>query len=351
MIRRLFTKEVLFRAILLLVSSSLALAAVEVFLRIDDRRPPLELTEVELNGQTYHFHDVEEAFGDYENSVVFIGDSFTAGWNCSTGSTFPSRSGELLRPVQHAVNLGVPGFDVFDYLRVGRDLLADASPRHVVVTLYLNDMEPGCQMCRYLNDLDDPAAAELARAVCESCGFADESAEAVQDGMPRRPQSIFRRVHTAISGRSVAYSVMKDAVAVALIRGGLDLEWGQTAYPTWWDDTDGGHFQLLVAALTRLEGELAAAGVGMTVLIYPDPTAMTEQNQWVPILDRAAAALSGDLGVTVKSGYDAFLDNPAAGTDMYHSIADRHPDCEAHRLFGEWAYEVVSEDLRTLSDG
>jgi hypothetical protein len=139
---------------------------------------------------------------------------------------------------------------------------------------------------------------------------------------------------------------LKDAVAISLIRLGVDLQWGQTAYPTWWRQTDDGHFRLLAAGLTLLESDLQSAGVGLTVLIYPDPTALIDSNPYVDILEGAASALEQRLGVTVRSGYSAFLGNEAAESDMYHSIADRHPSCAAHRLFGEWAYAVVSEDLR-----
>jgi hypothetical protein len=147
----------------------------------------------------------------------------------------------------------------------------------------------------------------------------------------------------------LTYLVLKDAVAVSLIRLGVDLQWGQTAYPAWWRLTDEGHFRLLSAGLALLESDLESAGVGLTVLIYPDPTALIESNPYVDILEGAAAVLEQRLGVTVRSGYSAFLGNDEATPDMYHSLADRHPNCAAHRLFAEWAYSVVSGDLRRIA--
>ena len=356
--------ELVARLLLVGTSVSLALLAVEVFLRVDNRHPQLDLARVELNGRRYAFHETESALADYENGVVFLGDSFTAGWNCSIPQTFTSRFGELIgaQSQLHAVNMGVPGYDAFNYLTLGRDLLAEAKPAHVVIVLYLNDMEPGCEMCRYLREVvetpDGAATPGFARASCERCGMAPRAAEAgtaesgtVESAMARPnraqvAQGVFRRIHRAISGRSLTYLVLKDAVAISLIRLGVDLQWGQTAYPTWWRQTDDGHFRLLAAGLTLLKRDLQSAGVGLTVLIYPDPTALIDSNPYVDILEGAASALEQRLGVTVRSGYSAFLGNEAAESDMYHSIADRHPSCAAHRLFGEWAYAVVSEDLR-----
>jgi hypothetical protein len=368
--------ELIARFLLVGASVSLALLAVEVFLRVDNRQPPLDLTRVELNGRTYAFHETESALANYENAVVFLGDSFTAGWNCSIPQTFTSRFGELIeaQSQRHGVNMGVPGYDGFNYLTLGRDLLAEAKPAHVVIVLYLNDMEPGCEMCRYLGEVietpDGAATPGFARASCERCGMAPRAAEAgtAQSGTaesrtaesgtgesgtaesamarPNRAQGVFRRIHRAISGRSLTYLVLKDAVAISLMRLGVDLQWGQTAYPGWWRLTDEGHFRLLAAGLTLLKRDLQSAGVGLTVLIYPDPTALIDSNPYVDILEGAASALEQRLGVTVRSGYSAFLGNEAAESDMYHSIADRHPSCAAHRLFGEWAYAVVSEDLR-----
>lgn len=343
----------LFKALLLVISVAVGVFIIEAYVRYDNRRPPLNMAEVSLGGQSYSFHDSADAFGSYDRAVVFVGDSFTAGLNCPIPSTFPSsfeRRLETDREGWHAVNMGVPGYDVLEYLALVRDLISESTPAHVVVTLYLNDIEPGCTLCQYRKEMKEAAEqggvypSDLVERTCRSCGM-----NGPQQGTGQRPHAKedphgpIRTFHLELKKRLLSYIVLKDAVATILVKLGANLSWGQTAYPGWWDDVDGDHFQAVVAGLHLIRAELEDHGVGMTVLLYPDAAALVEENPYVPILQKAADALESRVGVTAASGYDAFLENPEASDNMFHSLADRHPNCEAHRLFGEWAYSVVQE--------
>jgi hypothetical protein len=48
--------------------------------------------------------------------------------------------------------------------------------------------------------------------------------------------------------------------------------------------------------------------------------------------------LSRSLGMTVRSGYPAFLGGREASPSMPYSLVDDHPSCKAHEIFARWVF-------------
>jgi hypothetical protein len=72
--------------------------------------------------------------------------------------------------------------------------------------------------------------------------------------------------------------------------------------------------------------------------VYPDPVQMDRSNEFVDIYATVAKRLTDETGVPAYSGYEAFLGNPLANTNMPFSLTDTHPNCKAHEIFGDWVY-------------
>lgn len=339
-------KSVIANLLLLVVSVGVGLAAAESYLAYDNWHPNTSeyLTEVRLNGTTYRFIERRAAIDDAKNAVLIAGDSFTAGNACAAGKTFPdaftSAATQQGRPV-HAVNMGVPGTGPFSYALRLKDYFSEKGPTAgAIMTLYANDAEIDCQVCRHLDEWAKLGAfsaeeqVEL-RKLCGVC-FRQDNVQPVAGEV-----NSTRRFNWWLADHSLSYQLFREMGARLAVKTGLlKVDWGRAAFPRRWEDRDGLYFKYVQASVTYAKREAASQGVPLMVVIYPDPIGLNTQNEFVGIYNRAREALTAATGVPVYSGYDAFLGNPASRDTMVFSLSDAHPNCEAHGIFGRWVYET-----------
>lgn len=331
--------------LLALASAALCVGAFELYLKWDNRRPDVEPARLSLGGQQYRFFEKPEALAALDGATAVLGDSFTAGEACADGRSYPARLERLAResgePRYRAVNLGVPGADPFMYLQVMEGFLAQKRvPAATVVTLYSNDIELTCSACRYLERIRAGAGLSEAErreleAFCERCGRAGER---------RAHYGPLRRAHTWLWHNVHAYALFRDAFVRASMRFGWNIGWGRSAYPALWLDEQGLEFKLLGFALAGIRDALAAAGGARPlVVIYPDVTNIGTDNLYYSIYRDVEGRLSRTLGLTVRSGYPAFLGAAARAPAMPYSLVDDHPSCEAHEMFARWVLGELRE--------
>lgn len=349
--KRVALRDVAINSLLGLAGVIVALAACELFLAWDNRRPPVKLESLEIGSQEFKFLERSAALHSFHDVAAIIGDSFTVGAACGAGRNYPSYLDSLLRrhdAPYRVVNLGVAGADPFTYLSLIEALVVTRRiPSFVVVTLYSNDIELTCSACKFLdrirNDPDfSPDEVAKLEAHCRNCTEAHNS--------PTAHHSLRRKVHTWLLNRLNVYNLFRDSLVGISMKLGFNIGWGRTAYTPLWQDHRSMEFKLLKFALAGMRDALGGAGVSkMMVVIYPDVENLRRDNAYVGIYQAVEADLSQELGVPVWSGYQAFLDNPDAKRNMSYSLMDHHPSCKAHEIFAEWVFGRLQEwgDLRT----
>lgn len=331
--------------LLALASALLALVAFELFLVWDNRRPQIEPTRLELGGRQFRFFERPAALADLRGAAVVIGDSFTAGEACGDGRSYPSQLDRLARESgypQRFVNLGVPGADPFMYLLVVEGLIATGrAPAAAIVTLYNNDIELTCSACSYVGRIRRDArfsAEELARleAFCAACTATGNA--------PGGHHGALRRAHGWLWKNVYVYALFRDAFVRLTMQFGGSIGFGRTAYPALWRDHAGLEFKLLEFALAETRDALRAAGAARPlVVIYPDVQNIRKDNIYYGIYEGVQSRLSQSLGVTVRSGYPAFLGDREESPSMPYSLVDDHPSCKAHEIFARWVFNTANE--------
>jgi len=325
-------RETLARLALASAATLFALGIMEVYLRLDDRRPPMELFRVELSGHPYSFRESPDRLRDLGHAVVFLGDSFTQGAACPREEAYP---GALERLAQargldlEARNLGIGGTGPFHYAGLAEDLLATgARPLAVVVTLFENDIELDCGACRYEPELDasgellDSDREELAQR-CAAC---------------RAPQARAQdeRLLLGLHEASYVWRLLRRAAAGFAVAMRWDFE-GMARRDKKWADPAGLPRRLMRFAVARTGEQLRSAGIPSLVLLYPGVVSLRPDAPFVELYRRAAEDLSSASGLAVRSGHPAFLGRPNVREDMTYSLTDGHPSCEAHAMFAAFA--------------
>ena len=333
--------------LLLVVSIGASLVAFEIFLAFDDwhARSTDYMSEVTLNGTTYRFIEDRQAIDQPGSAVLIAGDSFTAGSSCADHKNYPSAFTNAAREAGagiHAVNLGVQGSGPIAYaVRVHDYLEEKGTAAGIIMTLYANDVEIDCDACRHLErwshlgGLTDSDRAELTR-LCGSC-LRDDTQKL--SGETDR----VRQVNWWLADHSKTYLLLREVAArFAASVGLIDVDWGRGAFPDRWKDSSGLHFKHVAAGIQLARQEATARSIPLMVVIYPDPVAIKESNEYVPIYRQVQSVLSAETSVPVFSGYEAFLGNARIKENMPFSLTDAHPSCEAHDVFGKWVFEKWS---------
>jgi lysophospholipase L1-like esterase len=331
-------------ALLLIVSVGVGLVAFEFFLAFDDRHPPSAdyMSDVTLNGTAYRFIEDRRAIDQPDSAVLIAGDSFTAGSSCADRRNYPSAFTKAASEAGagiHAVNLGVQGSGPIGYAARVHDYLEEkGTAAGVIMTLYANDVEIDCDACRYLErwshlgGLTDADRAELTRR-CSSC-LRDDTQRLSGETDP------FRQINWWLADHSKTYLLLREVGAqIAAGVGLIDVTWGRGAFPERWKDASGLYFKHVAAAIQLAREDAAARSIPLMVVIYPDPVAITEANEYVPIYRQVQSVLSAQTNVPVYSGYEAFLGNARTRENMPFSLTDAHPSCEAHDMFGKWVFQ------------
>jgi hypothetical protein len=114
--------------------------------------------------------------------------------------------------------------------------------------------------------------------------------------------------------------------------------WGRSVYLERWRNQDSIYFKYIQGAIGFAKRAVDRHQVRMMVVIYPDVVNITEGNEFVGVYDSARKTLTRTTGVPVYSGYEAFLGNPLTERNMSFSLSDKHPNCKAHSIFGEWTF-------------
>lgn len=333
---------------LIVFSVVFSILTIELFLVIDDWRPNPDSfrNEVLLNGTKYTFLESREAIDRTKSAILIVGDSFTAGVACADNRNFPSvftKAAEKVEVDLHAVNLGVDSTEPVLYLDRVRNFFLEKGPtKGLIISLYANDIEMQCRDCSYLGEFleTEILTQHGERKLLSSCAACDGSSFT-----PTGPTSLLRRLHWRLSRISYTYRMLREsAVRVGLNTGVLDFGWGRSAFPMYWNDLEGFRFKFLEGVLGLIKHEADQFGVPMMVVIYPDVQHLSAESVYFAIYRKVGNALSENLGLTVYSGFDAFLGNPAATKDMSFSLSDHHPNCEAHEIFGKWVFDKWMEN-------
>ncbi len=352
-------KEWLLRALLVVVTGSLPIVAVEFWLAWDNARPDARkyTTHVVLNGHAYSFIETAAAIDNPSGAVLIAGDSFTSGAACSDHRNFPSafsRAAAEQGAKLHAVNLGVPGTGPMAYLARAQDYIKEKGPAAgLILTLYANDVEIDCFACQQIHlwaetaDLSADDRQQLDR-LCQACQRqrTNRAASEVAGDV-----GLSRRLNWWLAEHSLAFLAFREGVAkIAAAGGALPRDWGRGSYPQRWSNLDGIYFKYLrgVIGLAKQEGD--QHGMRVMVVIYPDPTNITNENEFVRVYEKVSHALEQHTGVGVHSGYAAFLGNPQAASNMTFSFSDSHPNCEAHQIMGQWVFDTWSKSEEPPDD-
>lgn len=351
-------RSVLAHVALLATSVALPLIAFEFYLKWDNRRPDARqyVREYTVNGESYRFVATKEAFDDAAHAVVIAGDSFTAGFTCADGRTFPdyfSRAAKRQGVALNGLNLGIAGTGPSSFVARVRDYLTDKGPAAgVILSLYANDVEIDCFACRRAQEWRrlaglTPAQERELDALCEPCMRA--SGQRVSGEVAGDIDSI-RRVNWWLADHSLSFLVFREGLAKVLFAVGLlPRDWGRGSYPARWGDLDGLYYKYIRGSVASARIETERLGIPLVVLFYPDSMNLSIGNEFYSLYRRVGEALQRDVGVPAHSGYDGFLSDPRTSTNMPYSLTDTHPSCLAHEIMGDWAYQKWSETLRARS--
>jgi hypothetical protein len=327
-------------ALLVVASVALCLAAAELYLVWDNRRPQIPATRLQVGGGEFRVWESAERLSDFRNAAIILGDSFTAGEACADAQNYPSHLGKLAGRASEpyrVLNLGVPGADTLMYLQLVEGLVASGRvPSSAVVTLYSNDVELTCSACRFLDRMRaDPAftAQDIARleSFCRTCTKTQNSRTG--------HYGLARQLHTWLYNKLYVYGLLRDVAVGVSMKAGFNVGWGRSAYPALWQDASGLEFKVVRFSLAGIRDSLSGAGVSrMMVVLYPDVENLRADNAYVAIYRGVEQALSRELGVPVFSGYPAFLNDREARPNMPFSLVDHHPSCKAHEIFAKWVF-------------
>ena len=339
---------------LLVVSVALPLAALESYLEWDNRRPDARqfLHEYTLKGETYRFLAPPDQFNDAEHAVLIAGDSFTAGFSCADGRTFPdyfTKAAQRRGTNIHALNLGIAGTGPMAFVaRVEAYLAEKGTAAGAILSLYANDVEIDCYACRRAREWQrlaglTPAQERELEALCEPCLRA---ASGRVSGEVAGDVSATRRLNWWLADHSLSYLVFREGLAkLAFAAGLLPQDWGRGSYPSRWNNLDGLHYKYIRGSIALAKAALQPRGIPLVVVIYPDSMNLSPRNEFYEIYRHVATALQTDVGVPVHSGYDGFLADRRALPDMPFSLTDTHPSCLAHEIMGDWAFQKWSESV------
>lgn len=341
-------KQFAIKVSLVVFSVTISILIIELFLIIDDRRPIPDgfRNEVLLNGTKYIFLESREAIDRTKSAILIVGDSFTVGVACADNRNFPSvftKAAEKVEVDLHAVNLGVDGTGPALYLHRVRDFFVEKGPtKGLIISLYANDIQLQCRECSYLGEVleTEILTQHGERKLLSLCAACDGSSVT-----PAGRISLLRRLQWRVSRISYTYRMLREsAVRFGLNTGVLNFGWGRSAFPIYWNDLEGFRFKFLEGMLGLIKREAEQFGVPMMVVIYPDVQHLSAESVYFAIYRKVSNALSKNLGLTVYSGFDAFLGNPLATKDMSFSLSDHHPNCEAHEIFGKWVFDKWMEN-------
>jgi lysophospholipase L1-like esterase len=105
------------------------------------------LSDAHINAQGFRGVDFDAPAMKRDDRIACIGDSFVFGWGVEDGESFPVRLQELLNagpePERWQVlNCGMPGYNTWQELRLYERVVRQEDPEIVVVSWYLNDLDP-----------------------------------------------------------------------------------------------------------------------------------------------------------------------------------------------------------------
>lgn len=334
-------RELAARALLLIVSSAVALACAELFFRwytertFDAELPPWSENLVVVRGaQVFAFRphasgvfpgngDQTRLFPYRTNSlglrdsdrpakapgstrVLVIGDSYTWGYAVAEEEAFPQVAERLLKERGHpdfeVINGGVPDYNSRQERQLLEQLLPAYQPDVVVLAYVVNDAEPATAM---------PNPPEEAYRHSRSW-FLTEVAERLNRRLFRRRVLPSAKVNTASSY----------------------LEGFEADSVKWRDSRE---------AIRQMRDLSKAAGARFSVLMLPDFTQDFDQRYGFGIIHDAVVAWGRELDIPT---YDVM--NDFRGEDHLKLWVpwDGHPNDEAHRRIAEILVARILETTR-----
>jgi lysophospholipase L1-like esterase len=171
-------------------------------------------------------------------TYVAIGasDTFGTGTDNPESESWPSDLTRLLGNQARLVNLGIPGIDVHDALRVELPVALDAHPDLVTVWLAVNDLADQVPIASYAQDLD-----ALIQRLQTSCPHAHIAVANVPDLtlLPRFQTYNIQQLHTQIANYNTSIASIANKYNIILVD--LYQTWRELANHPEYISSDGFH--------------------------------------------------------------------------------------------------------------
>jgi lysophospholipase L1-like esterase len=339
-LNRFFRRAVVFRLLVLAVTTVVALACAEVVFRWHVRRrfelkfprntenlvrlPAPQVFELKPNAsgvfpggvdptRTFPYRTNSHGLRDRDRSgkkpgakrVLVMGDSYTWGYAVAEEEAYPAMAERLLnergRPDIEVINGGVPDYNSRQERRLLERLLPVYEPDAVFLAYVMNDAEPSTA-------LPTPPDETYRHA---NSWFRAELAEVAN-------RHLFKRR---------VFETNKDTVS------GNYLDGFAADSPKWRDSKQ---------AIREMRDLCAARRIPFTVFILPDFTQDFDDRYAFGAIHGAVASWGRELDVPV---FDLLI--PFRGEDHQSLLVpwDGHPNAEAHRRMGEFLVDRILENL------
>jgi hypothetical protein len=322
---------------------------IEAYLRFNDYSSlAVDYVYHEWDGRDRRVMATADDVADPRQAVVVLGDSMVAGINCGREQNLVGHFETAMQPIApdyKAINLGSANTSVFAYLDQLRGYEAGiGAPAGIIVMLYTNDadvIEP--RMCPAL-DVVERADNLLPSEKAEIAGFC----ESVELGKPASSQSasifsIGGPVDSWLHGASYAYRFFRGSMVMlaGLLGGGEPI--GRLRYPGIWSDAESLEMRLITAGMDEIKALADRHGSPMMVAFYPPVEFLSKDNPSYAATEIASDELGAHLGIPVLNGFEAYLDEPRASSNMSRSLTDAHPSCLGHQILAEWLVQKFDE--------
>ncbi len=329
--------------LMMLVSCVISVAAIEIYLRIDDSSSNQgHYNTIKMNGTPYQIMEQLERFSELDNAIIVIGDSFVAGSKCAWDRNLTGHLSRYL-PEFTVVNLGTGGTGIFSYANKFSDYLAEfGPPSGAIVVLYSNDIRFYPMLCYFKEGLitEGNLSVNDVNLISEYCeGFIGKlpaMTDKKQILMKAREPRAGGLIDDFLYDVSLAYRLLRLGVIKLMSAVSEDQGPQPTTYPAGWSTFEDLRFKTAEFGLSRLRDMAREHDVDMMIVFYPNVEMLTKDSPLYNSYESAKDRLRTILKTPVFSGYDAFLGNPRASSGMSWSLIDYHPVCEAHNLMAQW---------------
>ena len=333
----------------ILVSVSIGLLMIELFLRYDDYSSLYTgYNYVEWDHRERRIMATAEALDDPRQAILVLGDSMVAGVNCGHEHNLVGQLEQAIQPEASAfktINLGTANSSVFAYLdQLQGYQTAYGPPAGVILMLYTNDVEVvEPRMCPVIDAFEraenvTPEEKAEARLFCEHAEPGQPANSA-----PKGWFSIGGPLDAWLHDVSHSHRFFRQAVAKLAFQFAGDEPVGRLRYPALWSDQESPAFRMIEAGLKEIKSVADQHETPLLIAFFPSVEYLSPDNPMYAAAEIAGDNLGAALGLPVLNGFEAFLDDPRAEQNMSRSLTDQHPSCLAHQILAEWLVKRFDE--------